>query len=127
MGGSPGKVIATLPPEHQEGIRAHHQRSTHEIERLRELRQIAGKPQADIPTALDIRQLSISKIEKQVDMHMSTLRNFEAVGELERIVRPAAKLQNLAVGSEPIPAQPDDDVRESTKRQRRRKRSSFAD
>lgn len=68
------------------------------VDGLRELRQIAGKAQADIASALNITQPSVSKIEKQTDMHLSTLRNYvEAVGgELELTVklpkRPALRI-----------------------------------
>jgi len=61
----------------------------HEVEGLRELSQIAGKAQADIACALNIKQPSVSKIEKQTDMYLSTLRSYvEAVGgELELTVK----------------------------------------
>jgi transcriptional regulator with XRE-family HTH domain len=52
-----------------------------EVEGLRELRRIAGKAQLDIATALNIKQPSVSKIEKQADMVLSTLRSYvEAIG-----------------------------------------------
>jgi transcriptional regulator with XRE-family HTH domain len=56
---------------------------------LRELRLAAGKAQADIAAALGIRQPSVSKLENQADMHVSTLRGYvEAIGgELELVVR----------------------------------------
>lgn len=54
---------------------------SHEVEGLRELRQLAGKGQADIASALNIKQPSVSKIEKQTDMYLSTLRSYvEAIG-----------------------------------------------
>ena len=43
-----------------------------EIESLRELREIAGKTQAEVAVTLKIKQPSISKIEKQADMYLST-------------------------------------------------------
>lgn len=53
----------------------------HEVECLRELRQIAGKAQAEIASALNIKQPSVSKIERQTDMYLSTLRSYvEAIG-----------------------------------------------
>lgn len=60
-----------------------------QVESLRELRQIAGKAQADVATALKIKQPSVSKIEKQADMYLSTLRSYvEAIGgDLELVVR----------------------------------------
>lgn len=81
--------IARLPPEQRVAIDAHYQELKQEVEGLRELRQIAGKAQADIATALNIKQPSVSKIEKQADMYLSTLRSYvEAVGgNLELVVR----------------------------------------
>ncbi len=78
-----------------------HQELKQEVESLRKLRRIAGKAQADIATALKIKQPSVSKIEKQADMYLSTLRSYvEAIGgELELVVklpkRPALRLQHF--------------------------------
>lgn len=60
-----------------------------ELNGLRELRLAVGKAQQDIAAALKIRQPSVSKLENQADMHLSTLRGYiEAVGgELELVVR----------------------------------------
>ena len=60
-----------------------------DVKGLRELRMIAGKAQADIATALRIKQPSVSKVENQTDMYVSTLRAYvEAIGgKLELIVR----------------------------------------
>jgi len=87
-----------LPVEVGPGFDHASQGSKSGVDGLRELRQIAGKAQADIASALNITQPSVSKIEKQTDMHLSTLRNYvEAVGgELELTVklpkRPALKI-----------------------------------
>jgi len=78
---------------------------SHEVEGLRELRQLAGKGQADIASALNIKQPSVSKIEKQTDMYLSTLRSYvEAIGgELELTVklpeRPVLRIHHLGTGS----------------------------
>jgi len=50
---------------------------------------MTGKAQAEIAMALKIKQPSVSKIEKQTDMYLSTLRGYvEAIGgELDLIVR----------------------------------------
>jgi predicted XRE-type DNA-binding protein len=60
-----------------------------EVKGLRELRMIAGKAQADVAAALHIKQPSVSKVENQTDMYVSTLRAYvEAIGgKLELIVR----------------------------------------
>jgi predicted XRE-type DNA-binding protein len=74
-------------------IRRRHDKGLHEIRQevkgLRELRMIAGKAQADVATALRIKQPSVSKVENQTDMYLSTLRAYvEAIGgRLELIVR----------------------------------------
>ncbi len=48
---------------------------------LAELRRHAGMTQEELAAALGIRQPSLSKIESQSDMHVSTLRNLiEALG-----------------------------------------------
>jgi DNA-binding XRE family transcriptional regulator len=95
------QIIADLPPERQARIEAHYQELKQEVESLRELRQIAGKAQLDIAIALNIKQPSVSKIEKQADMYLSTLRSYvEAIGgELELVVklpkRPALRLHHF--------------------------------
>ncbi|MBB5753035.1 XRE family transcriptional regulator [Prosthecomicrobium pneumaticum] len=101
MGRSLDDIIAARLPDEQVAIEAHRDASKQHVEGLRELRQIAGKAQADIASALNITQPSVSKIEKQTDMHLSTLRNYvEAVGgELELTVklpkRPALRIHHL--------------------------------
>lgn len=101
MGRSLDEVIAALPADEQAAIEARYQDLKQEVEGLRELRQITGKAQADIATALNIKQPSVSKIEKQADMYLSTLRSYvEAVGgKLELMVklpkRPAMRIHHL--------------------------------
>jgi predicted XRE-type DNA-binding protein len=101
MGRNLSQVISDLPAERQERIESRYQELKQELEGLRELRQIAGKAQAEIATALNIKQPSVSKIEKQADMYLSTLRNYvEAIGgELELTVklpdRPAMRIHRL--------------------------------
>jgi transcriptional regulator with XRE-family HTH domain len=73
-----------------------------DVKGLRELRMIAGKAQTDVATALRIKQPSVSKVESQTDMHVSTLRAYvEAIGgSLELIVRlperPVARFYRLS-------------------------------
>lgn len=93
------------------------------MEGLRELREIAGKAQLDVAAALNIKQPSVSKIEKQTDMYLSTLRNYiEAIGgKLELVVklprRPAILLHRIG---DALPANDSHIANE----QRRRKRFS---
>jgi hypothetical protein len=89
MGRSLQQVIADLPADRQTRIDARYRKMKDEVEGLRELRQIAGKAQAEIAAALNIKQPSVSKIESQADMYLSTLRSYvEAIGgELTLVVR----------------------------------------
>ncbi|MGE0767942.1 MAG: XRE family transcriptional regulator [Hyphomicrobiaceae bacterium] len=101
MGRSFDDVIAPLPQDHRARIDARDAELTQDVKGLRALRQIAGKAQADVAAALKIKQPSVSKIENQADMHISTLRSYvEAVGgELELTVRlpkrPAVRIHAL--------------------------------
>src|SRR5579883_3184407 len=87
--------VLSLQPQRS---RRRRQERKKEVKSLRELRVIAGKTQADVATALEIKQPSVSKLEKQEDMYLSTLRAYvEAIGgELELVVklrkRPALRL-----------------------------------
>ena len=110
MGCSLNEIIAALPPEEQADIEARYQDMKQDVEGLRELRQIAGKAQAEIASALNIRQPSVSQIERQTDMYVSTLRNFvEAMGgELELTVklpkRPPLRIHQLGDAVGPLQA-----------------------
>lgn len=89
------------PPKDGDNVGAEDTELMQDVDGLRALRQIAGKGQADIAAALRIKQPSVSKIEKQADMHISTLRSYvEAIGgELELTVRlpkrPAVRIHSL--------------------------------
>lgn len=102
-------MLGELPPERQAGVEGRYQGLKQEVEGLRELRQIAGKAQLEIAEALNIKQPSVSKIEKQADMYLSTLRSYvEAVGgKLELVVklprRPVLHLQHLGEATDPVP------------------------
>lgn len=102
MGRTIDEIIASLPRKRQQRIEKRYQELKNEVETLRELRQAAGKAQAQIAAALNIKQPSVSKIERQTDMYLSTLRSYvEAIGgELELTVRfpsrPPVRLRQLA-------------------------------
>jgi hypothetical protein len=102
MGRTLAEVMDALPTDRRERVEARYRELKDEVESLRQLRKVAGKAQTDIAAALHIKQPSVSKIESQADMYLSTLRSYvEAIGgELELIVRlpsrPAMRLQRLA-------------------------------
>lgn len=89
MGRTLNEIIETLPKAQQDRIAARYRVLKDEVESLQALRKAAGKAQNEIASTLRISQPSVSKIEKQTDMYLSTLRNYvEAVGgDLELVVR----------------------------------------
>lgn len=102
MGRTLEEVIASLPIERQERIEAGYQALRQEVESLRQLRRQAGMGQAAIAKALRIKQPSVSRIERQTDMYISTLRGYvEAMGgTLELVVhmpsQPPLRLMQLS-------------------------------
>src|SRR5882672_11765663 len=89
MGRTLDEVITQLPKRRRQRIDVRYRELRDHVEGLRDLRKAAGKAQADIATALKIKQPSVSKLEKQTDMYLSTLRNYiEAIGgQLDLVVR----------------------------------------
>ncbi len=83
------EVLAALPKARRDRIDTRYQELRKEVECLAALRKAAGKAQVDIATSLRISQPSVSKIEKQADMYLSTLRNYVAAvgGDLQLVVR----------------------------------------
>lgn len=83
------KVLDSLPPERRAEIGRRYEELVNEVESLKELRQLSELSQAKIAETLKISQPAVSKIEKQTDMYLSTLRGYvEAMGgELDVIVR----------------------------------------
>lgn len=83
------QVLDAVPPKRRAEIDRRFKELVNEVESLRELRRISEKSQAKIAKALKISQPAVSKIEKQTDMYLSTLRGYvEAMGgELDVIVR----------------------------------------
>src|ERR1700683_3981978 len=103
-------MLDTLPKAGRERVDARYLELKAEVEGLRALRKVAGKAQADVAAALHVKQPSVSKIEKQADMYISTLRSYvEAVGgELELVVRlpshPVMRLLHLGDAFDTPPA-----------------------
>jgi transcriptional regulator with XRE-family HTH domain len=98
MGRTLGEMIEALPKQRRARIDARYREIKEEIESLRELRKAAGKAQAEIAATLRIKQPSVSKIERQTDMYLSTLRSYvEAIGgELDLVIRlPARRAMRL--------------------------------
>ena len=89
MGRTLDEVIEALPKSRRARIDRRYRELRDEVESLQQLRRAAGRAQIDIAAALRIKQPSVSKIEKQTDLYLSTLRSYvEALGgKLELVVR----------------------------------------
>lgn len=131
MGRTLDEVMDALPKQRRARIDARYRQLKDEVEGLKELRKAAGKAQVDIAASLKIKQPSVSKIEKQTDMYLSTLRSYvEAIGgELDIVVRlPARRAMRLrrlgeVLGgpAKPTPSRP---VGRSSPTRSRRKRDA---
>jgi DNA-binding XRE family transcriptional regulator len=98
MGRTLSEMLDALPKQRRERVDARYRELKDEVESLSELRKAAGKAQAEIAATLKIKQPSISKIERQTDMYLSTLRSYvEAIGgELDLVVRlPSRRVMRL--------------------------------
>ena len=82
-------VIDALPSKRRAELDRRFKELVDEVESLRELRRLSRKSQAKIAKKLKISQPAVSKIERQTNMYLSTLRSYvEAMGgELDVIVR----------------------------------------
>lgn len=89
MGRTLDEMLATLPKARQARVERRYRELKDEVESLQQLRRAAGKAQIDVAAVLKIKQPSVSKIEKQTDLYLSTLRTYvEALGgELDLVVR----------------------------------------
>ena len=82
-------VLDALPPGRRAEIDRRFKELVDEVESLKELRRLSALSQARIAKKLEISQPAVSKIERQTDMYLSTLRSYvEAMGgELDVVVR----------------------------------------
>lgn len=83
------EILSDLPATRRTRVQARYLNLKQQVEGLAELRRLAGRMQTEIAEAMEIRQPSVSKIETQADMLLSTLRSYvEAVGgELHLVVK----------------------------------------
>src|SRR3546814_19567518 len=76
MGRNLDEIIAEMPPERQADVEARYQVLKQEVDGLRDLRLIAGKVQADISTAPQLKPPTVSKIESQAVKYLYPHRSF---------------------------------------------------
>jgi transcriptional regulator with XRE-family HTH domain len=108
MARSLDEVIADLPDERQAAVALRYAELRDEAG-LASIRKAAGLGQAEVADALGIRQPSVSKIERQADMNISTLRDYVGAvgGELDLVVRlPAGKSVTLQLFDAPAQSEP---------------------
>ena len=75
------QMLARLPNERRDRIKARAAELQREVEGLKALRKLAERSQEQIAQSLGIKQPSVVKIERQTDLYLSTLRRFiEAAG-----------------------------------------------
>jgi len=76
-----GEIYDALPESRRQIIEAKAANKIEAIRGLQELRKLAGFTQNDLAGLLGLPQSNISRLEKNSDMLLSTLRNYvEAVG-----------------------------------------------
>lgn len=74
-------LIKNLPADRHERINAETEALIAEYEVLKALRADRGLTQIELASIMGVRQASISKIENQQDIHLSTLQKYvEALG-----------------------------------------------
>ena len=83
------EFIGSLPESERAAIATRADELRAEVATLKELRALSGKAQTEVARTLGIKQPSVSKIERQTDLYLSTLRAYvEAIGgELELVVK----------------------------------------
>jgi DNA-binding XRE family transcriptional regulator len=83
------EILDSMTPKQRAEVDRRFKELVNEVESLKELRRLSAKSQSKIAKKLKISQPAVSKIEKQTDMYLSTLRGYvEAIGgELDVIVR----------------------------------------
>ncbi|MDZ7802335.1 MAG: XRE family transcriptional regulator [Trueperaceae bacterium] len=75
------ELTDALPPKRRDGIERQAQALAAEYELLQALRKDRNVTQQALVLLMGLRQSSVSKIEHQQDMHLSTLRRYvEALG-----------------------------------------------
>jgi predicted XRE-type DNA-binding protein len=80
-----GKILKSiwdnLPNERKQKIQARTDELEIEYLTLQELRKVAGLTQAEISRSLKMPQSNVSRLERESDMLLSTLRNYiDAIG-----------------------------------------------
>jgi len=99
------KVIAKFSPERKKRIKARAKELIAEEMALRDLRKVRRLTQEEVADKLGGKQVYVSRLERQSDAKISTLRNYVKAlgGELELIVTfPEGEIKKIkSLGIEP--------------------------
>lgn len=107
-------LVAGLPPEVREGIERGAELMKTAIE-LGELRKARGLTQEELADRLGIRQANVSKMERRLDMRLSTLREvIEAMGGELRVTAHFPDAEYRIDPFDSTTAQPEDASGEET-------------
>ena len=80
-------ILAKLPKERREAIKARAEELIAEEVSLAELRKLLKQTQAELAERMNIHQAQVSKIERRSDILLSTMRDYiEAAGGSMRII-----------------------------------------
>lgn len=81
MSKSTKEIFEKLPEQRKIKIQAEADKLLKEYKSLQEFRKSLGMTQAELAKEMSISQVTISKLEKRKDMHISTLKKYvEALG-----------------------------------------------
>lgn len=76
-----GEVLSSLSEEDRAEVNARYLEMQREVDTLAEIRRIVGFSQQQLAETLNMKQPTLSKLERNTDMYLSTLRRYaEAVG-----------------------------------------------
>ena len=96
------QVMAALPAEDQDAITARAQELQAEVDTLSALRRLVGLSQQQLADTLNMKQPTLSKLERHTDMYLSTLRRYVVAlgGDMEIVIslpgHPPLKLKQFS-------------------------------
>ena len=108
-------LLASLPEDEQEDIRARSQELIQQELTLRDLRKAMGQTQAALAAKLGVKQENVSRLEQRADVMLSTLNGYLAAmgGRLRLVVEFEGRspvslsgFHSATEGSKALPARP---------------------
>ena len=122
------QVLATLPVKRRAKI----ERRVSELATLKDMRQAVERTQEELAASLGVGQDTVSRIERQSDMLLSTLRRYVAAmgGKLELVAefpdRPRMVINQLTPTRKKSPSRPQAKSKQDAKSRHSSKRQAAA-